>query len=612
MPEEGPRGLESDGTEAASATRVGPAGRPSGRLDIPGVPGPAPPSSGASGPGTPGASTPTTTAAATGPQNTPAPVAARPDSGTPGTPGAPRRRYLAPWLIAVLVFAVYLVISLFRYLQLDPSSWDLGIFTELVKQYAHLHAPIADIRGTGTNLLGDHFSPIIALIAPFFLAAPSAVTLLVAQAFLTAVSVLPVTWAAAEKLGRRAGAAIGAAYGFSWGLQQMINFDFHEIAFAVPLLAFSLSALVRGRIRAAVAWALPLVFVKEDQGFTVAAIGALMIIISLWPGDPAAGERTGDPERATISGRTESSRRAAILGGELLIVWGIVWSVLAISVIIPHFNAAHHYQYWSDGGALSPGGHFSVGGTVRQFFTSWPTKLQTTLMLLLPTVFIALWSPLALIALPSILLRFLGTSSNFWGTQWHYNATVMPILFIAAVDAIVRIRRTRARSGSSPEPVAAGTGSAAASPQRAAAPAAGTSWRDAVTATIDRHGAAAMLAVAVALVFQFPVSNVWNPATYRLGAHVTDANGAMAMVPDGATVTTTLDLLAPLASRTDTFWIGNAGNPDTDYIVFDGPNSGYSPEPTDIPAFVASQHPGVRYNVIYDTGGVYVFRRAGP
>ena len=184
--------------------------------------------------------------------------------------------------------------------------------------------------------------------------------------------------------------------------------------------------------------------------------------------------------------------------------------MLAISVIIPHFNAAHHYQYWSDGGALSPGGHFSIGGTVRQFFTSWPTKLQTTLMLLLPTVFIALWSPLALIALPSIVLRFLGTSSNFWGTQWHYNATVMPILFIAAVDAIVRIRRTRARSGSSAEP-AAGTGPAAASPQQAAEPAAGTGWRDAVTATIDRHGAAAMLAIAVALVFQFPVSNLWNP-----------------------------------------------------------------------------------------------------
>ena len=220
-------------------------------------------------------------------------------------------------------------------------SWDLGIFTELVKQYAHLHAPVADVRGAGVNLLGDHFSPIIALIAPFFLLAPSPVTLLVVQAFLTAVSVLPVTWAAADKLGRRAGAAIGAAYGFSWGLQQMINFDFHEIAFAVPLLAFSLSALIRGRTRAAVAWALPLVFVKEDQGFTVAAIGILMIIISRWRGQPGRG---------------------AIFGGELLVVWGVVWSVLAITVIIPHFNAAHHYQYWSDGGTFSPGGDFSAGG----------------------------------------------------------------------------------------------------------------------------------------------------------------------------------------------------------------------------------------------------------
>jgi len=538
MPEDAPRGLESDGTEATSATRVGAAGSPGASL-----------------------------------------------------PEPPRRAYRAPWLIALLVFAVYTAISLFRYLQLDPSSWDLGIFTELVKQYAHLHAPVADVRGTGANLLGEHFSPIMALIAPFFLLVPSPVTLLVAQAFLTAVSVVPVTWAAADKLGRRAGGAIGAAYGFSWGLQQMINFDFHEIAFAVPLLAFSLSALVRGRTRAAVAWALPLVLVKEDQGFTVAAIGVLVIIVS--------------------QGR-DHPRRGPVFGGELLIVWGIVWSVLAITVIIPHFNAAHHYQYWSDGGTLSPGGHFSAGGTVRQFFTSWPVKLQTMLLLLLPTAFIALRSPLALIAVLSIVLRFLGTSSNFWGTQWHYNATVMPILFIAAVDAIARIRSRQVRSASS-NPAAAGSAPSAASPElTGAVTGRRASWREPLTTAIDRHGAAAMLAIAAALVFQFPVSNLWSPSTYRLGAHVTDANAAMAMVPDGATVTTTLDLLAPLAARTDTFWIGNPGNPNTAYVVFDGTDSGYSPEPANIPAFVAGQHPGVRYNVIYDTGDICVFRRRGP
>jgi hypothetical protein len=137
-------------------------------------------------------------------------------------------------------------------------------------------------------------------------------------------------------------------------------------------------------------------------------------------------------------------------------------------------------------------------------------------------------------------------------------------------------------------------------------------WREPLDAAISRHGAAAMLAIAVALVFQFPVAVLWQPSTYQLGAHQTDANAAMAKVPDGATVTTTLDLLAPLAARTDTFWIGNPGNPNTAYIVFDGTDSGYSPEPANIPAFVASQHPGTTYDVIYDTGNVYVFRRSGP
>ncbi|HEX4257837.1 MAG TPA: DUF2079 domain-containing protein [Streptosporangiaceae bacterium] len=477
----------------------------------------------------------------------------------------------APWLIAGFVGLVYLTLSLFRYLQLSPSSWDLGIFTEQVKQYAHLHAPVADVRGAGINLLGDHFSPIVALIAPFFLIAPSPITLLVAQAVLTAVSVLPVTWVAAEKLGRRAGAAIGLAYGLSWGLQQMIDFDFHEIAFALPLLAFSLAALVRGRYRGTVAWALPLVFVKEDQGFTVAAIGIVMIGTALW--------QAGRPGRA-------GSSRAAMLGGQFLLVWGMAWSVLAIAVIIPHFNPAHHYQYWSDGGTLSPGGHFSAGGSVTQFFTAWPTKLQTTLLLLLPTAFIALWSPLALIALPTIVLRFLATTTNFWGTQYHYNATVMTILFLAAIDAMGRLRN------------------ATSQPSR-------SSWRTALNTAIERHGAVAMLAIAVALIFQFPLAGLWQPSTYRLGSHVADSRAAMAEVPDGATVTTTLDLLAPLAARADTFWIGNAGNPNTAYIVFDGTNSGYDPEPANVPSFIASQHPGVKYQVIYDTGDVWVFRRAG-
>src|SRR5581483_7697963 len=176
--------------------------------------------------------------------------------------------------------------------------------------------------------------------------------------------------------------------------------------------------------------------------------------------------------------------------GMVLLVWGLAWSFLAIGVILPHFNPAHHYDYWTDGGVLAPGGHPSPGGLAGQLFRSWPDKLQTLVLLLLPTAFLALRSPLTLIAAPSLALRFMSTNSAYWGTYWHYNATVMPVIFVAAVDAMARIGAadTQGRLG---EVLAAGR----------------------------RHGAAMMLAIAAALAFQFPLSGLWSAQTYRISPH---------------------------------------------------------------------------------------------
>ncbi len=512
-----------------------------------------------------------------------------PLTSRPALPSLPARRlsgaYRDPfiWATSLAVFSAYLAISLSRLLQLNPSSWDLAIYTEYVKQFASFRAPVADIRTAGFNLLGDHFQPIVMVVAPFFRVFPSGATLVAAQALLAALSVYAVTQAAREKLGVGPSRAIAVAYGFSWGLQQMASFDFHEIAFSVPLLAFSLSALVRGRLRATVLWALPLVFVKEDQGFTVAAIGLYLII---------AGMRAAREPSAPDPLGPDGSRR--IMAGQFLLVWGFAWSFLAIGVIIPHFNPAHQYDYWSDGGILAPGGHPAVTGLIGQFFHAWPDKLQTIVVLLLPTAFIALRSPLVLIAGPGLVLRFLSTNSSFWGTYWHYNATVMPIIFIAAIDAMARIGA--AMGADDPATFASWAGG-------------GQGARRAVLAGARRYGAAMMLAITVPLAFQFPLSTLWNAQTYRISSHVKSADAAMAKVPDGATVQATLDLLAPLAARTDTFWIGNRGNPETQYIVFDGEDNGYTPAVRDVPAFIAQIYPGRAYTQIFRSGGVYVFRR---
>ena len=54
-----------------------------------------------------------------------------------------------------------------------------------------------------TNLFGDHFHPVIVLFAPLFWIAPAAETLLVAQAALLALSIVPVFVYARDRLPRR-------------------------------------------------------------------------------------------------------------------------------------------------------------------------------------------------------------------------------------------------------------------------------------------------------------------------------------------------------------------------------------------------------------------------
>jgi uncharacterized membrane protein len=482
------------------------------------------------------------------------------------------------WLIAGAVFAAYLTISVTRYLRFDPSSYDLGIFTEYVRQYSRLNAPIVDARTPGLDLLGDHFHPIVALVAPFFRLFPTPVTLLVIQALLAAISVIPVARAARELVSVSAGRLIGAAYGLSWGLQGLVNNDFHEIAFAVPLLAFSLAALARSRVRAAALWALPLVFVKEDQGLTVIVIGLIIAF---------------------------GYRDKARLIGLALAAWGLGWFLLSVIVIIPQLNPGHVYPYWPTGGHIG-----SAAPLWHQLVTGAQTKLTTLALILLPTVFLALGSPIAAVAVPSLALRFIAVTSSYWGTGWHYNATVMPIVFVAAIDAM---RRIRARAAEQERPHA---------PRPLCLPAPTVRSADhgpptALSAWLERHGPAMMLAICAALVFQFPLSDLWNPQTYEPGAHGAAARAAVALVPAGTTVQADISELAPLAAKDDAFWIGNsriwsgsAGNPATRYVLFDDASGDMPPPPGSVLSYVEHLNGGVKYQMIYSSDGVSVFRRS--
>jgi len=128
---------------------------------------------------------------------------------------------------------------------------------------------------------------------------------------------------------------------------------------------------------------------------------------------------------------------------------------------------------------------------------------------------------------------------------------------------------------------------------------------------VARYGAVVMVVIAGWLAFRFPLDTLWSAQTYEITPHVNAEDAAMARVPDGVTVEATLSMLAPLAARDDTYWIGNTPNPPPAYVVFDADNSGWSPPPSDVLAFVEQRHHGYAYQQIFVDDHVYVFRRAG-
>jgi uncharacterized membrane protein len=496
---------------------------------------------------------------------------------------APRRRVEnGPWLITAGAFVLYTLLSVLRYERRETMSWDLGIFTEAVKQYAHFHAPVVEIRGHDLNLLGDHFHPILALLAPFFWVFPSPVTLLVGQAFLLAVAAVPITRTAMDLVGRRPGYAIGAAYGLSWGIVQTANFDFHEVAFAVPLLAFSLCSYIRGTDHdvKTICWALPLLLVKEDIALLVPLIVALVIARRRFAGRPAV--------------------QASVIA--VGVASGVMLLELLVKVVIPHFNPQNSYFYWADGGCLNPDLHNSVGKLMTcvpsQVMDGVGEKLRTIALTLVPVAFVAARSPLALLAVPALVARFTNVHENYWGTDYHYSAVPMVIVFVAAVDGLARMRADRAAHDGAP---AVGAG---AQPR---------TWLRQMGDAQLKHGAVAMLAIAGALTQSFPLQDLWRSEIWQPAERAAALKAAERTVPDDVTVETTIDMLAPLAARAEAMWIGNpntVGAPPQ-YIAFNVGKNDWNGTDTPL-AYAEQRHPGVRYVQVFADPrfDLYVFRQA--
>ncbi|MFF2074591.1 DUF2079 domain-containing protein [Kitasatospora sp. NPDC058162] len=438
------------------------------------------------------------------------PAAARRAAAVLGTPA---RRTV---LLSLLCFAVMCAIGMQGWASVSLGGFDLGIFDQGVRGYAHFGLPVSTLKyyhhefPPGFSLLGDHFSPVLALLAPLYWIWDDPRSLIIGQALLFALGVPLIrriaahSFAAAEpRTARRAADLAGLVYALGWPLLVASRVGFHEVAFAVPLTLLMLERGLARRYGTVVLAAVLLCCTKEDLGLLVGAYGLVLLLRTRGTGDRAedrAGRFTG---------------LGLLLGGPLA-------SAVAIKWLIPAMGGEPGY-YWNYK-ALGDDGGQALSNLLHNPFllvqTAFDQPLKPLLLLwLFGTLFLLpLRSATVLCMVPLLAERILSSNPNHWSIARHYDSMLWPVLLTATVEVLGRLSST-------------------GRPER--------TRRRARLLGLGTVGVALVAAVPIGLL-QLAVPSSWEPRASEAALV-----RAAALIPDGASVEADNQIAPRLTARTD-------------------------------------------------------------
>jgi uncharacterized membrane protein len=327
------------------------------------------------------------------------------------------RRLLAA---AICAYASgFAALSTLRHRAFETGRFDLGNMVQAVWSTAHGDVlAITTLHGTQTVRFAAHVDPILALFAPLWLVWPSPSMLLTVQATAVALGALPVFWLARKHLGsERVGLGFALAYLLYPATQWLTLSEFHPIALACPLLLYAFWYLDEDRLVPFAAFAVLAAATKEEVPLVVAGLGAWYAL----------------------------TRKRWIVGGAVELL-GVAWTVLAVGVVIPHFNDGSEPSFY--GRYEEVGG--SASGIAKTFVTDPLTIAEVAFdarglsylaQLLFPLGLLPVIAPLALLpALPELALNLLSATRTQTSIHFHYTGALIPILFVAAVLGAKRVR----------------------------------------------------------------------------------------------------------------------------------------------------------------------------
>ena len=332
-----------------------------------------------------------------------------------------RVRVLPAVAAAMLAYAAgFAALSVLRHKAFATGRFDLGNMVQAVWSTAHGHPlQMTNLHGAQISRLAAHVDPILVAFTPLWWLWPSPDLLLVTQALAVAAGAWPVFLLARKHLASsRAALGFAVAYLLYPATGWLTLNEFHPVALATPFLLFAFWYLDNDRLVPFALFAIAAATCKEEIGLVVAGFGVWYAL----------------------------SRRHW-LAGAIVAALGLVWSAIAISVVIPHYHAGGESDFY--GRYSEVGG--SVGGILKTIFTD-PARiaraafsardLRYLLDLVAPLAGICLLAPVVLIAaLPEVAINLLSATTTQTSIHFHYTAGLIPPLLIASVLGARRLSR---------------------------------------------------------------------------------------------------------------------------------------------------------------------------
>jgi uncharacterized membrane protein len=293
-------------------------------------------------------------------------------------------------------------------------DFDLAVNNQVLWTTIHGHPFYTSIFGY--NLFGDHVSPIFLLILPFYAIIPDARLLLFFQSLFLGMGVIPLYLLAKRELGSSYGVIVSLIYILFPALAFANLFEFHPIALSTSLLLFTFLFLHERRFSAFVIFLTMSLFTREDMALVVVMFGIYALF--------------------------KQMERKWIL---FPIILGIFWALFTVGFLMPSLapiGFLHYERYTHLGGNPK-----EIVLTIVQrplYVLSYMFSLEKVkylIELFSSLAFLPLFSPLELMmTIPVFGLNLLSS----WGSQqtlgYHYNAQLIPFLFIASIFSLKRLK----------------------------------------------------------------------------------------------------------------------------------------------------------------------------